>query len=100
MIISTTYGVGGYDETKPNNNIVETIERINSDECVVREYDGETVVSETTISMPETPEQPTLLSVSSDAIDELLEAMDDGSVNSIVELKQSILNFANKIKGN
>jgi hypothetical protein len=25
-MITITYGVGGYDETKPNNNIVEIIE--------------------------------------------------------------------------
>jgi len=26
MTKKTTYGLGGYDETKPNNNIVEEIE--------------------------------------------------------------------------
>lgn len=98
MIISTTYGAGGYDETKPNNNIVEIVERINADECVVKEYDGDTVVSETSISMPEMPEEPVLLSIPSDAVDELLEAMDDNSINSIAEIKQSILQFATKIK--
>lgn len=27
MIIKTVYGIGGYDPTKPNNNIVEEIEQ-------------------------------------------------------------------------
>ena len=26
MTKQTTYGIGGYDETKPNNNIVEEID--------------------------------------------------------------------------
>ena len=30
-IISTTYGLGGYDPTKPNNNIIEEVTRIVSD---------------------------------------------------------------------
>jgi hypothetical protein len=25
-MITITYGIGGYDETKPNNNIIEIIE--------------------------------------------------------------------------
>lgn len=56
MIISTTYGAGGYDETKPNNNIIEVVKRINTDECVVIKYDGDTVIGEYNISMPEPPE--------------------------------------------
>ena len=30
-IVSTTYGVGGYDPTKPNNNIIEQITAVISD---------------------------------------------------------------------
>jgi|GEM_PF-6391558 len=97
MIVSTVYGAGGLDTTKPNNNIIETTERINADECVVKEYDGETVVRETTVNIPEPPQTPVLLSVPSDAVDELISAMDDSSVNSVADIKQSIMQFASKI---
>ena len=40
MIINTTYDDGGYDPNKPNNNIVETVERIDREHCVIKQYDG------------------------------------------------------------
>jgi hypothetical protein len=32
MTKQTTYGIGGYDETKPDNNIVEVIDLPNTEE--------------------------------------------------------------------
>ena len=36
-IVSTTYGLGGYDPTKPNNNIIEQITAEISDEQLADE---------------------------------------------------------------
>lgn len=82
MIISTTYGVGGYDETKPNNNIVEVVERINADECVVRKYEGDTVVSETTVPMPEVAQLPEQIKRQQELIDEAREAVSGYAPNN------------------
>lgn len=99
MIINTTYGEGGYDSSKPNNNVVETIERINSQECVITEYDGENIVSQETIDMPGVAVNDTAqFTIPGSAIDELVEALDDPSVNSVSELKSAVMEFVQQIK--
>ena len=39
-IVSTVYGVGGYDPTKPNNNIIEQVTAKISDEQLADEAEG------------------------------------------------------------
>ena len=39
-IVSTTYGLGGYDPSKPNNNITEQITEIISDEQLAEEAEA------------------------------------------------------------
>lgn len=73
----TTYGVGGYDPTKPNNNIVEQVE---TEDVVIEHEENQTV------SIPKT------------AITDLAAAMTDPSINSIAEIKTAIISFTEKIQ--
>lgn len=100
MIVNTTYGVGGFDESKPNNNIVEVIERINDNECKVIEYDGVTVVNETIIDYPtaSVPDNSTVL-VPAAAVEKLADDMADPAINSISEVKNAVLDFVNTLRG-
>lgn len=100
MIINTTYGEGGYDPNKPNNNIVETVDRINSQECLVTEYDGDNIINQETLVTPEMATQDiSQYTIPAAAIDTLVEAMDDPAVNSISEIKLAVLQFVRQIKG-
>lgn len=98
MIINTTYGEGGYDPTKPNNNIVETMERIDSEHCVIKQYDGETIINEETIYMPEPIEDENAkFTIPKYAIVRFSEDMDNPEINSIAEIKRSINKFLEQI---
>jgi hypothetical protein len=35
MVKTITYGIGGHDETKPNNNIVEEVDLTNTEEEII-----------------------------------------------------------------
>lgn len=72
-MIHTTYGEGGYDETKPNNNIIE-------------QYDDGVV--------DENVEQKTIPVT---AIAELQTKLDDPTVNSIAEVKSALSDFIGQI---
>lgn len=71
-----TYGVGGYDETKPNNNIVEEIE---TEDVLETETD-------------------TLKQIPQSAIDSLANQLENPSINSIAELKSVLASFLSKIE--
>lgn len=47
--IEITYGVGGYDPSKPNNNIVSSV--------TIEQVDGNWIVSEDGETRPATPEE-------------------------------------------
>ena len=48
-IIEVTYGIGGYDEFLPNNNIVSSV--------TIELVDGQWIVSEDGETRPATPEE-------------------------------------------
>lgn len=71
-MIHTTYGEGGYDETKPNNNIIEQVD------------DG--IQAETELKqIPQT------------ALSELKTKLADSGVNSIAEVKAALTDFVDQI---
>ena len=99
MIVNTTYGDGGLDTNKPNNNVIETIERIDDQHCVLKEYEGDTVVNEQTLDMPVTNDiDSTEYTIPGSALIDLSAALSDTQVNSITELKAAIANFVSNIK--
>lgn len=99
MIINTTYDDGGYDPNKPNNNIVETVERIDREHCVIKQYDGETIINEETVYMLEPIENENAqLTIPKSAVTKLAEDMANPSINSISEIKSVISDFASKIQ--
>jgi hypothetical protein len=44
-IKSVTYGLGGYDETKPDNNIVETLYYTDEEEAEIAELEAATIAA-------------------------------------------------------
>ena len=48
-VIEVTYGLGGYDSSKPNNNIVSSV--------TIEKVDGNWIVSEDGVTRPATPEE-------------------------------------------
>ena len=48
-VIEVTYGIGGYDESLPNNNIVSSV--------TIELVDGKWIVSEDGETRPATPEE-------------------------------------------
>lgn len=73
MIKVTEYGEGGFDETKPNNNIVNQYE------------------------IEESPTQE-LKQIPTSALDELSTKLSDPSVNSIAEVKSALSDFVAQIR--
>lgn len=71
------YGEGGYDPTKPNNNIVN-------------EYETPDVESD----IVETINVPVL------AVEQLATDMSDPNINSIAEIKSSLSKFLESLKNN
>ena len=72
-MIHTIYGEGGYDETKPNNNVIEQFD------------DG-------------LPEPTELKQIPASALAELSDALADPSINSIAEIKSVLASFVNSIE--
>ena len=72
-MIVTTYGEGGFDESKPNSNIVA-------------QYDD---------GIQEAVE---LKQIPANALAELSDALADPSINSIAEIKSVLANFVNSIE--
>lgn len=68
-----TYGEGGYDETKPNNNIVEEFD------------DGQ-------------PEAVETKQIPATALAELSNALADPGINSIAEIKAALADFVRSIE--
>lgn len=71
-MIYTTYGVGGYDPTKPNNNIVD-------------QYEEDQLVDE-------------LRQIPQSALDALSVKLNDSQVNSIAEVKDALKDFIGSIQ--
>lgn len=72
-MIITTYGEGGYDPTKPNNNIIE-------------QYDDGV------------PEPTETITVPISAVEQLASDMADPSINSIAEIKSSLTTFLDNLR--
>jgi len=70
------YGQGGYDPTKPNNN-------------VVAEYDTPDVEAEVVDELKQIPQS---------ALDNLSDKLSDPTVNTIAELKGALGEFLGEIK--
>lgn len=70
------YGQGGYDPTKPNNN-------------VVAEYDTPDVEAEVVDELKQIPQS---------ALDNLSDKLGDPTVNTIAELKGALSEFLGEIK--
>jgi hypothetical protein len=72
------YGLGGYDESKPNNNIID-------------EYDIEESIDDITIP------REVLIPISS--IDTLQSTLDDPATNSIAKIKTALTEFLEELRG-
>lgn len=72
-MIYTTYGEGGFDPSKPNNNIIDQF-----DDGVV--WEGE------------------LKQIPASALTTLSDALADPSVNSVAEIKSALSDFVNSIE--
>lgn len=72
-MIHTTYGEGGYDETKPNNNIIDQFD------------DG-------------IEEQVESKQIPTTALTELASKLNDPTVNSIAEIKAALKDFVSSIE--
>jgi hypothetical protein len=71
------YGLGGYDPTKPNNNIVNTYE------------DGGDIYE---------AENPATVTIPVTALDNLDDALDNPATNSIAEIKAALRNFTQELR--
>lgn len=75
MAQKVTYGEGGFDPSKPNNNIIEVVE-----------VEDEVVEESPTVTIPRA------------AVTKLAEDMQDSQINSIAEIKQAVLQFVQSVE--
>ena len=73
MMKFTEYGEGGYDPTKPNDNIIS-------------EYDDEINIVENE------------LTITQNAIENLQTTLADPAINSIAKVKTALINFFDEVK--
>jgi len=72
------YGLGGFDESKPNNNIID-------------EYDIEQSIDDVAI--------PREVSIPISSIDTLQTALEDPATNSIAKIKTILTDFLEELRG-
>lgn len=72
------YGLGGYDESKPNNNIID-------------EYDIEDAIDDVAITRE--------VSIPIFSIDTLQAALEDPATNTIAKVKSVLADFLEELRG-